>query len=664
MRAFFLLLALSFTIIFLNCSNETRELIKTTYQRTFNKEIISKTLCSENPQEVKAALLSVSHSEDTSFIPMIKQIEFKEHPELICFAIGQIGECTESTNFLWKEVYGDNFYHYSKFIFEAIGKTGTETDLIKIKEMYANFDGPVFPFTGISLAIRQFAIRKIKSDVSKQILIDEATNPLSSIERKSDALFTLARIGSSTKINDELINILKSDEVDPQNIELKQYALMNFRTQKYFPEDEDLINSLSGESNILLQIETAKTLCFKKFTSIKKLDAFLSLIYHSNPNVSTAAAYSLRNIKLEDEEVKNYLESYLKAKNYGYDLPPHTLGELFVSTTILYPNTFSDMSINLFSSQNIPIKYLFDAAGHNNEDEVSLDLLIAEFMSGRGLKDEIPILSNLLKFHSFFSENEDLHIILINSVASKNAPLVSIAADGVDSIFITQNSIQLKEIILNQIEREVNNPDFMEGIMSLVNLSKKIDEDFFSEVIEKTKISNLYSLRKFISDKTGINYKGEKDLTHFHEIVNYSLKYKSAEVITDKGIFVIEFLPGYAPITVGNFCKLAQEDFYNGIEFHRIVPGFVIQAGDPSGTGWGGPGYDMNSEFSPLPYEIGMVGMASAGKDTEGSQFFVMQGNYPHLNGRYSLFAKVTKGLDVVYKLKQGDKINSIQLLH
>jgi cyclophilin family peptidyl-prolyl cis-trans isomerase len=322
------------------------------------------------------------------------------------------------------------------------------------------------------------------------------------------------------------------------------------------------------------------------------------------------------------------------------------------------------MSINLFSSQNIPIKYLFDAAGHNNEDEVSLDLLIAEFMSGRGLKDEIPILSNLLKFHSFFSENEDLHIILINSVASKNAPLVSIAADGVDSIFITQNSIQLKEIILNQIEREVNNPDFMEGIMSLVNLSEKIDEDFFSEVIKKTKISNLYSLRKFISDKTGINYKGEKDLTHFHEIVNYSLKYKSAEVITDKGIFVIEFLPGYAPITVGNFCKLAEEDFYNGIEFHRIVPGFVIQAGDPSGTGWGGPGYDIISEFSPLPYKVGMVGMASAGKDTEGSQFFVMQGSYPHLNGRYSLFAKVTNGLDIVYKLKQGDKINSIKLMH
>ncbi len=77
MKAFFLLFALSFTIIFLNCSNETRELLKTTYQRSFNKEIISKNLRSENPDEVKAALLSVSHSEDTSFIPMITQIDFK-----------------------------------------------------------------------------------------------------------------------------------------------------------------------------------------------------------------------------------------------------------------------------------------------------------------------------------------------------------------------------------------------------------------------------------------------------------------------------------------------------------------------------------------------------------------------------------------------------------
>ncbi len=663
MKAFFLLFALSFTIIFLNCSNETRELLKTTYQRNFNKEIISKNLRSENPQEVKAALLSVSHSEDTSFIPMIIQVEFNKHPELICFAIGQIGECTESINFLWKEIYGDNFYHYSKYIFEAIGKTGTEADLEKVAEMYANFDGPVFPFEGISLAIRQFAFREIKSDVSKQILIDEATNPLSSIERKSNALFTLARIGSSTKINDELINILKSDEVDPQNIGLKQYALMNFRTQKYFPEDEEIVKTLLNVNNILLQIETAKALCFRKVANKEKLDEYLTLIDNSNPNVSRAAANSIRNIQLESENLKEYLKSYLLEK-ITIDLPPNTLGELFVSLYELSPFSLDEIKAVPIDWVKIPTKYTYDVLGYGNEDLTFLNLLISDFNSDRSVGDKISILSNLLKFQSSFPENEDLQDALLESLSSQNAPLVSIAADGIDSSFIVKYSTELKTIILSQIEKEVDNPDFIEGIMSLVNLSEKIDEDFFSKVIEKTKISNLYSLRKYISDKTGINYKGEKDLTHFDEILNYSLKYKSAEVITDKGSFAIEFLSKYAPISVGNFCKLAEENFYNGIEFHRIVPGFVIQAGDPSGTGWGGPGYDIISEFSPLPYEIGMVGMASAGKDTEGSQFFVMQGNYPHLNGRYSLFAKVTDGLDVVYKLEQGDKINSIKLLH
>ena len=438
---------------------------------------------------------------------------------------------------------------------------------------------------------------------------------------------------------------------------------MNFRIQEYFPEDEELVNTLLNETNILLQIETAKSLCYRKVTTKEELNVFLSLIDFNNPNVTTATATSLRNIQLGNEELNNCLESYLLEKIYT-DLPPHTLGELLVSTAILFPHTLTNISSELFDGKKIPVKYFYDVAGYNNEDITYLNLLVGKFSSNWSISDKISILSNLLKFQSSFPGNEDLQNVLLNSLTSENAPLVSIAADGVDSIFIANNSDELKKIILIQIERELNNPYFMEGVMSLINLSEKIDDEFYKEIIEKTKISTLYSLRKFISDKTGMNYKGDKDLTHYAEIVNHSLKYKSAEIKTNEGNFVIEFLPEYAPISVGNFCKLAEEDFYNGIEFHRIVHGFVIQAGDPSGTGWGGPGYDIISEFSPLPYKIGMVGMASAGKDTEGSQFFVMQGNYPHLNGKYSLFAKVINGIEVIYKLEQGDKINSIQLLH
>jgi cyclophilin family peptidyl-prolyl cis-trans isomerase len=658
----FVLFFLSSCFIIAQYQENDYEIVKTTYQRTFDKELITKYLYSENPDEVKAALLSVSHSEDTSFVYLIKQVDFKEHAELICFAIGQIGKCTESVKFLWDKAYSNDFGENSTFIFEAIGKTGTETDLEIISEMYANFDGPVFPFEGISLAIQQFAYREIQSDVSKQILIDEAINQLSSIERKSDALFTLARIGSAADINETLIEILKSDKVDPQNISLKQYALMNFRTQKYFPEDEVLFNTLLNESNTLLQIEIAKAICYKDFKTIAELDLYLDLIKSENPNVSRSAANSLRNINLENEELKNYLKVYLQEIIYS-DLPPHTLGELFVSMVVLYNYNILDDYSKLFDGTRIPAKYIYDAIGYNNSDLADLNTLIIEFIHDRSVSDKISILSNLLKFQKTFPDNENLNNELMFSLTLDNAPLVSIAADGVDSTFISNYADSIKVIILNQIENGRNNPDFIEGIMSLVNLSEKIDEEFYNEVISEVKISHLYSLRKFIASKTGEKLEFAKPLTDFDEIWENAFAYQTAEVETEKGIFTIKFLPEFAPVSVGNFCKLADSDYFNGVDFHRVVPGFVIQGGDPSATGCGGPGYDIISEFSPLTYQIGMVGMASAGKDTEGSQWFVMQGNYPHLNGRYTIFAKVISGIDVVYKIDQNDKIIKVQLL-
>ena len=106
-----------------------------------------------------------------------------------------------------------------------------------------------------------------------------------------------------------------------------------------------------------------------------------------------------------------------------------------------------------------------------------------------------------------------------------------------------------------------------------------------------------------------------------------------------------------------NFIKLSENKFYNGTVFHRVVSNFVIQGGDPGGTGYGGPGYSIRSEFSPLTYERGMVGMASSGKDTEGSQFFITHSATPHLDGRYTIFGKVIGGMDVVDEIMTGDSV-------
>jgi len=111
-----------------------------------------------------------------------------------------------------------------------------------------------------------------------------------------------------------------------------------------------------------------------------------------------------------------------------------------------------------------------------------------------------------------------------------------------------------------------------------------------------------------------------------------------------------------------NFLKLSEKNYYDKTIFHRVVPNFVIQGGDPTGTGYGGPGYSIRGEYSPLTFEEGMVGMASSGKDTEGSQFFITHSATPHLDGKYTIFGKVVEGMDVVDKILVGDYIESVKI--
>lgn len=126
---------------------------------------------------------------------------------------------------------------------------------------------------------------------------------------------------------------------------------------------------------------------------------------------------------------------------------------------------------------------------------------------------------------------------------------------------------------------------------------------------------------------------------------------------TDKGVIVIELFAKEAPITVNNFVFLAQEKYYDNSSFHRVIPGFMAQGGDPTGTGRGGPGYQFADEFSPLlrHSEPGMLSMANAGPNTNGSQFFITYTATPFLDDRHAVFGKVLEGLDVALSLSPRD---------
>jgi cyclophilin family peptidyl-prolyl cis-trans isomerase len=137
---------------------------------------------------------------------------------------------------------------------------------------------------------------------------------------------------------------------------------------------------------------------------------------------------------------------------------------------------------------------------------------------------------------------------------------------------------------------------------------------------------------------------------------------KEAVIETNKGTIVFELLPD-APLAASNFIELAKGGFYDGLTFHRVVPDFVIQGGDPQGTGAGGPGYQFKDEPLKRAYAPGIVAMANSGPDTNGSQFFiVLPGGEDKLGPLYTIFGHVTKGMDVVGKIAVGDVMTKVTI--
>jgi peptidyl-prolyl cis-trans isomerase B (cyclophilin B) len=139
----------------------------------------------------------------------------------------------------------------------------------------------------------------------------------------------------------------------------------------------------------------------------------------------------------------------------------------------------------------------------------------------------------------------------------------------------------------------------------------------------------------------------------------------SIKISTDRGAIELALYPEHAPQTVNNFVFLAKQGFYDGVTFHRVIADFMIQGGDPTGSGSGGPGYRFADECvgNPLRHEAKVISMANAGPNTNGSQFFITHLPTPHLDGRHTVFGKVTSGEDVVDAIEQGDTMISVEVI-
>ncbi len=654
-KYFFLVIIFFFnSIIYGQFTSKDTNLVRTIYHRTFDKDLISGYLSAGDKEKVTAGLLCLANSDDTSFVKDVIKLDYSKFGDQIAFTLGKLGPSKLSETYLLEKAASNK----SRVIYNSLGKI---VDSLKLSEILSEklSDKNKLP-NGISLLLVNSYLRGIKTDSSlvNKCLLSELNS--GDDQRLFDALYALYRMEPPAIFKDPLTEILatkKSSETYP----IVEYTLGCLRKMSAVPADQKLFDKLIKNPDWKIRTEFIRTYVKYNFTTETNLFKFADLILDKNPNAAVQAAISVRQLKV-DKSLKDTLLVYLNELIPDSDLSNNVRGEVFISII----NLLDENPENFFEQykDDILFRHQFEALTDN---KFSTDFVF-EY-----LQNEIPDLeesdlhfaAQTLMTLQDSLRNKANYQMAVNTFLNSNYPhVMAVTALGLDTNYIAANSAILQQIVFEQVLRNLNDANFSEALFMLGALSKNIGEDFAQQIFAMMKTSELNSVRKFANEQIS----GHAEITSrndslFDAIWEFAFAFKKVQVNTNRGSFTIKLNNGYAPITVGNFLKLASEGYFDNLIFHRVVPNFVIQTGDPTGTGWSGPGFEIISEFSSLPFKRNAVGMASAGKDTEGSQWFVMHNFYPHLDGNYTNFGEVISGIETVDLIQQGDFITDIELI-
>jgi cyclophilin family peptidyl-prolyl cis-trans isomerase len=230
--------------------------------------------------------------------------------------------------------------------------------------------------------------------------------------------------------------------------------------------------------------------------------------------------------------------------------------------------------------------------------------------------------------------------IYIRAIATEDAAVIGIAAGALQDPKLGYKEVITDYSFLYEAKRKLSLPKDNEALQPLES-----------------------AIAYFEGRKAADPVKNEFNHPIDWKLVKTIPKDQKVSIKTDKGEIVLRLFVEEAPGSVANFVQLINNKYFDSKNFHRVVPNFVIQGGCNRGDGWGSEDYSIRSEFTAPHYTEGSVGMASAGKDTEGTQWFITHSPTPHLDGRYSIFAVTESGMDVVHQIEVGDKIISVTLI-
>lgn len=562
-------------------------------------------------------------------------------------------------------------------LIEEVGKFGTEEALNQLIIRYGNKFPRIF-VKSLSMSIARFAIRGIYNNEALNY-ITSFFKPHSDVQwHQAYALMRISAISNShNEILKEIHNIASFyNHRDPYVRMHLATVLGRIRDDKYCLEP--LIKLAEFDRDWRVRVNAIKALSsFDLNKNEKVVLVFKRALTDENMHIALTAINELGKTNLSEENTNTTIISLFDILWRMLENPGMTYQWQFQANAgITLSKLKKDKVLPLIYknlNSGVKIKSAFIQAMSNTESrDVINDILV--FAEDKNPTIASTSLEALKKLYDIYKGEQDIHQkiydVLVRSLEHPHQEVIATAAIILrDSSLLSKKTGQYLINALNKLRVPYDTDAILEIVKTLGILKDesaiKPLRNLFSTPERTVALSALDALREI----TGKDFSNELNL-HLQPIyVDYDFEFLDTiaknpivRIETIKGDIKIKLFPEIAPFTVLSFVRLAEKGFYRSTYFHRIVPNFVVQGGDPEGTGWGGPGYTIRSEFSSLTYDTGFVGMASSGKDTEGSQFFITQSPQPHLDGRYTLFGKVITGIEIVDKLQVDDKVFDIKL--
>ena len=567
------------------------------------------------------------------------------------YALGQTGEASAELPLLRAFDTADTLrqnVRFNRTVLEAVGKVGSADNLVNIATVRNYRPTDTLLLTGQAYAIYRYGLRGITAPEGTARAAELAAGSQYPATARTIAAHYLARTQKVDLPDEKLPGLIKAyrEAADPRI----RMALATALGKVDNPAAAEALRAqLPRDADYRVQVNTIRALGNFPYADSEALMTLL--LTHDNPHVARAAATFFR-----DHGTATAAADYARLGRRA-DLPERVRVMLLTAANRHLPRTME----KTLGRVNYALNQLYTSSV---DDYVRADAVrgLAEFgWNYRPIKEnafmsDAPVVRTaaveafvqILRrddFRTFFRGSwwrvkTELTEFLAEAIRKGDAGMTAVAAE-----VLREPDLRFNEILTD--------PSFMKAALDKLNLPKEI------ETYNALKRSYEYLAGLPETDPLVVEYNHPID---WDAVEGVYLR-PEAVIETERGTIRLELLVDAAPATCANFLDLARSGFFNTKNFHRVVANFVAQGGGTRGDGYGSLDYTIRSELANVHYdEGGYVGMASAGKDTEGTQFFITHSPTPHLDGRYTIFAKVVDGMDVVHQLLPGDEIRAVRL--